>query len=137
MYIEFANGWKVQDCSRWVLDHVIPMLGDGEKLVRRAAARRIFSWLSSLKVPPVVLGETDWDTTLLADLLTESRIDWGIFRLTVLEYEGDAQALAFRTAKQHYFDQRQVAPHHALMDARAFQAAWQSVFVKAQQINSG
>jgi hypothetical protein len=31
LYIELTSGWSAELCSRWVVEHVLPQLGDGEK----------------------------------------------------------------------------------------------------------
>jgi hypothetical protein len=43
LYIEFSNGWREEDCSYWVRQHVMPMLGNGERLTRREAVERILA----------------------------------------------------------------------------------------------
>lgn len=127
-YIEFSNGWSEADCSTWVREHVMSILGRGERLTRRDTAKRILAWLSSFGVPTTVLGDTDWDTTLLADLMHECDIAPECFRIEVLTYSGGAQVIAFEQARQDYFESHQVTPHHALTDARAFHVAWHSTF---------
>ena len=128
LYIEFTNGWSEADCSGWVREHVIPMLGRGERLTRREAAARIIAWLESFESPATLLGETTWDTELLAELMHESGIAPDRYRLEALAYSGKDQAKSFAAARLRYFDLHQLTPHHALADASAFQSAWNSVF---------
>ena len=128
LYIEFTNGWSETDCSFWVREHVMPMLGTGERLTRRDAVTRILAWLESFELPTTLLGETTWDTELLADLMHECGVAPNRIRLEALVYSGKDQANAFAAARQCYFDLHQLTPHHALTDARAFQGAWNSVF---------
>ena len=128
LYIEFVDGWAEENCSSWVLEHVVPMLGNGERLTRTAAASRISSWLSSLAGPSVLLGETDWDTGLVTELMMASGVKRDHFQIKELKYDGKAQADAFNAARQRYFDSKRVSPHHALVDARAFKHAWHRVF---------
>jgi hypothetical protein len=104
------------------------MLGQGERLTRRETARRIHAWLSAFDGPPILLGDTDWDTTLLAELMDESGITRDKYLLETLVYKFQAQASFFETARQRYFESQHATPHHALTDARAFHAAWHSVF---------
>ena len=128
LYIEFTDGWMEGNCSHWVREHVVPMLGKGEKLSRMAAASRIMSWLSSLSISPILLGETDYDTSLFADLMSDCGFGHDHFRLKQLEYGEKAKISAFKAEKQRYFDAQRTAPHHALTDARALHHAWHRVF---------
>lgn len=128
LYIEFTNGWSEADCSFWVREHVMPMLGQGERLSRRDAGARIIGWLESFEFPVTLLGETTWDTDLFADLMYECGIAPNRFRLEALAYSSKDQANAFEAARQRYFELNQLTQHHALTDARAFQCAWNSVF---------
>lgn len=128
LYMELTDGWVEATCSAWVRQHVLPLLGDGEKFTRRNAGRRIASWLSSFETPPTLLGDTDWDTTLVAELMDECEIPRDTYRLEALVYSGKAQASAFEEARQQYFARLHATPHHALNDARAFREAWDSVF---------
>ena len=124
LYIEFANGWSETDCSTWVREHVIPLLGNGERLTRRDATKRILAWLSSFESPPTLLGETTWDTTLFSDLMHECGVISDRFRLEVLAFSGKDQAGTFEAAKRRYLESRQLTAHHALSDAWAFRSAW-------------
>ena len=104
------------------------MLGNGECLTRREAGARIKGWLALFESQPTLLGETDWDTTLFADLMKECGISSDHCRLETLAYSGKSQASAFAAEKQRYFDSHQVIPHHALIDAYAFREAWHRIF---------
>ena len=128
LYIEFTNGWTEADCSFWVREHVMPMLGQGERLTRRDAVTRILAWLESQKQPITLLGETAWDTDLFAGLMHECGIDPDRFALESVAFSDKSQATAFAAARQRYFDQNRMPQHHALTDAQAFRWAWSSVF---------
>lgn len=128
LYIEFTNGWSEADCSLWVREHVMPMLGKGERLTRRDAGARIIAWIESFELPATLLGETTWDTDLFAALMHECDVAPNRFRLEALVYSGKEQAIAFAAASQRHFDLHQLTKHHALSDALAFQGAWNSVF---------
>ena len=128
LYIELTDGWSDANCSAWVREHVMPMLGKGERLTRRETGKRILSWLSSLETPSTLLGDTDWDTTLLAELMDECGITRDRYCLETLAFSGKAQAISFEEAKQRYFERQHVTPHHALTDAHAFRCAWGIVF---------
>ena len=128
LYIEFADWWAEENCSRWVLEHVLPVLGNGERLTRLAAVDRILSWLSSIAASPVLLGETDWDTALVIELMAAGGGKNDRFQIKELKFSGKAQAEEFNEARQHYFNSEHISPHHALVDARAFKYAWYRVF---------
>ena len=127
LYIEFTDGWVEENCSSWVLEHVVPMLGS-ERLTRLAAVDRILSWLSSFVASPILIGETDWDTALVIELLAAGGGNNDRFQIKELEFSGKAQVEKFNEARQHYFNSEHVSPHHALVDARAFKYAWYRVF---------
>lgn len=40
-YIELTDGWSEENCSAWVREHVIPLLGKGARCTRREVGRRI------------------------------------------------------------------------------------------------
>lgn len=130
LYLELTDGWTDAKCSPWVREHVLPMLGKGEQLTRREAGRRIDDWLATFIVQPTLLGDTDWDTTLLTQLLEESGLTRTDFRVELLAFQSREQAKAFEAAKQQYFQLQKAKPHHALTDAHAFQSAWGSISVQ-------
>ena len=125
LYIELTNGWSEAECSLWVRDHVLPTLGNGERLTRRDAVNRISSWLSSYDSSSLtILGETTWDTTLFSDLIREFGVAPNCLRLKVVAFTGKEQASDFDLAKRRYLESHQMTAHHALYDALAFHAAW-------------
>lgn len=128
LYLELTDGWTDAMCAPWTRQHVLPRLGTGERLSRREAGRRIGDWLAFLPVPPTLLGDTDWDTILLTQLLEESVLPKGSFNVELLAFSSKEQAKSFEGAKQRYFERKQAVPHHALTDAHAFRSAWGSVF---------
>src|ERR1035437_61612 len=128
LYLELTDGWTDAMCSPWTRQHVLPMLGKGEQLTRREAGKRIGDWLASFPGLPTLLGDTDWDTTLLTQLLEENDLPKGSFKVELLTFNSKEQAKSFEGAKQRYFELKRAVPHHALTDAHAFQAAWRSAF---------
>jgi hypothetical protein len=128
LYLELTDGWTDAMCAPWTRQHVLPRLGTGERLTRREAGGRIGDWLASLSFPPTLLGDTDWDTTLLTQLLEECKLPHSSFKVELLKFSSKEQAKSFEGAKQRYFELKQAVPHHALTDAHAFQAAWGRVF---------
>ena len=128
LYIELTDGWVESDCSPWVIEHVLPMLGTGERLTRRDAASRIQIWLKTFDMRLTVLGETDWDTTLLVDLLENFNIPTEEYQIDELRFTEKPQADAFAAYRQDYLRSRECMPHQALTDALAFRDAWHRVF---------
>jgi hypothetical protein len=126
LYIELTDGWSESQCSPWVLQHVMPLLGGGERLTRREAVERLVGWLSAYDAP-TLLGDSDWDTLLLAALLKEYGVAVDRLRVQQLALGARHQALAFEAAKKSYYEALNAKPHHALTDARAFRAAWNTV----------
>jgi len=128
LYIELTDGWSEENCSAWVREHVVPLLGKGDKCTRAEAGKRIFSWLSFAEYPPTLLSDSDWDTTLLAELMNECSIPRERYHLEVLEYKTKIQAKAFEEARLRHFQSMNLVQHYALHDAQVFHAAWVSVF---------
>jgi len=128
LYVVFTNGWTEANCSYWVINNILPLFGNGERLTRRDAVERIIDWLSSFEIQPTLLGETTWDTLLLSELMDEYNVTADRFRVEVLEYSGKDQANFFEAEKRAYFESYQLTPHHALADAYAFRAAWHKIF---------
>ena len=122
---EFTDGWQESACSAWVRQHILPTLGQGERLTRRAAGQRIFDWLLRLDAPLVLLADSDYDTVLLAELLQQCGLTHDSFRIEQLTFTGKPQALEFEAAKRRYLAAHGLASHHALSDAAALRAAWQ------------
>lgn len=136
MYVELTDGWSEAMCSPWVRQHVLPMLGRGARLTRRETGRRINEWLTSFNSPTTLVGDTDWDTTLLGDLMNECGIDSSSYRIELISYANKAEAMAFEGAKREYFNNEKALPHHALDDARAFRGAWEAVLAPSEQYAS-
>ena len=126
LYIELTDGWSESQCSPWVLQHVTPLLGGGERLSRRDAVERLVVWLSAYE-SPTLLGDSDWDTLLLSALLKERGVTADRVCVKQLVLDSRYQALAFEAAKKSYYEALNIKPHHALTDARAFRSAWQAV----------
>lgn len=123
LYIELTSGWNAEQCSRWVIEHVIPSLGNGERLSRRESAKRIDGWLDGLGSPLTLLVDSDWDAELIHELLKEVGIPVGKHRIQVLRFAAKSEAVEFELAKQRYFADNG-SRHHALCDAHAFRFAF-------------
>lgn len=129
LYIEFSDGWTEDRCSPWVREHVLPLFGTSPQLRRSEACERIALWLTALPTFPLLLGDTDWDTILLDQLLTECAVDPNTYKLQLVKLPTRELTMAFEAAKRSYFDHEAVSRHHALCDARAFRDAWRCVSV--------
>lgn len=127
LYIEFSSGWTFEQCSPWVKNHVLPLLGQGLTLSRAAAVAHIDAWLTSLAAPVTLHVDSDWDAELIGQLLAENGLDRTRYPLQVLQVADRAAAEALAQQRAAYFAQHQCTPHHALHDARALRASWDSL----------
>jgi len=134
LYIEFTDGWSEAQCSPWVLQHVMPMLGSGERLSRREAVVRLLDWLSAYDSPILLAdsdsdsdSDSDWYTLLLKALLQERGVTGTCVCVKQLVFSSRGEAAPFEDAKKGYFELLKVEPHHALTDALAMRSAWHSV----------
>lgn len=126
LYIEFQSGWKLEQCSSWVKSNVLPLLGSGEKLDRRAAALRINNWLSQYPSLGRMIVDSSWDAELISDLFIENGLENCIRRLKIIPFPSQAESAAFEAVRQQYFLDHQCPNHHALHDARAIRfACWE------------
>lgn len=123
LYIEFQSGWKLEQCSSWVKSNVLPLLGSGEKLERRAAALRIDNWLSQYPSLGWMIVDSSWDAELISDLFIENGLENCIRRLKIIPFPSQAESAAFEAVRQQYFVENQCTQHHALYDARALRFA--------------
>lgn len=124
IYIEFTSGWDVEHCSKWVVEHVLPHLGRGEKLDRRASAHRIDEWLSGFTPAPAMIVDSRWDADLIAALFAENGIGAGRHRIQAIQFQSKAHATEFEAMRQRYFLESGLHQHHALNDAHALRFAW-------------
>lgn len=128
LYFEFSDGWTEDKCSSWVRVNVLPMLGKADQLSRSVGAERIVTWLSGLGALPILMGDSDWDTELLRQLLDEYKADPTGYCLELLKFKDREQAGLFESARKRYFASESVKPHHALTDAKAFRVAYEVAF---------
>lgn len=124
LYIEFTSGWNDERCSRWVVEHVLPQLGRGEKLDRRESVQRIDGWLSGFASTPILISNSSWDAELIANLFAEGGIEPGRCRMHILQFQTKEQSAAFEALRQRYFMETGLRQHHALNDAQALKHAW-------------
>ena len=137
LYIEFTSGWKPEQCSKWVIEHVLPMLGTGEQLNRRVAVERVMMWLSGLAAAPTLIVDSSWDAELISNLFSENGIDPEMNRIETIEFADKNEAKQFEKARQKYFTTFSGRQHHALVDAHALQfAVVQLIFCKSGQGHS-
>ncbi len=124
LYIEFSSGWTFEQCSPWVKNHVLPLLGQGLALSRAAVVAHIDAWLTGLAVPVTLLVDSDWDAELIGQLFTENGLGRTRYTLQVLQVADKAAAVALAQQREAYFLRHQCVPHHALHDARALRAVY-------------
>lgn len=127
LYIEFASGWEVAHCSRWVIEHVLPQLGNGEQLDRLATSRRIDTWLSDFDPAPALIVDSGWDAELIANLLTESGIGTAKYAVQIVRFSNKTEAERFAGARQRFLSTTHRPQHHALSDALALRFAWNAL----------
>ncbi len=128
LYIELASGWTFEQCSSWVKNHVLPLLGQSLALSRAAAVTRIDAWLSGLSAPVTLLVDSDWDAELIVQLFAEQGLDPKKYAPTVLRFPEREAAMLFAQQYQAYFLAHQCPQHHALHDARALCAVYGQTF---------
>ena len=124
LYIEFTSGWTPEQCSKWVIEHVLPKLGTGEQLTRYATVKRIMRWLLDLATAPTLIVDSSWDAELIGNLFAENGIEPEMYRIKTIEFADKNEANQFQYARQEYFTAIRGGQHHALVDAHALQFAW-------------
>lgn len=137
LYIEITDSWTPEDCSDFVQEVVLPLLGrhDPERLTRDQAGARVTEWLRDLRsgdlsVPVVVIADYAFDWLQLAELNTAmpGEPTWA-----------KAQNIAGRLAQNMVGDaifeatdrllEADPERHHALVDALALQRAFEGLYI--------
>lgn len=105
-YVELTDGWRLDDCSDFVVEVVLPQLdlschGQSQEAARRA----LQAFLANRGDVEIVSDALAWDGPLLLELLGPAGLP-----ANVLGYREQANLLSD-------LDEAQI-PHHALLDAR-------------------
>ena len=130
LYIELADGWTESQCSPWVRENVLPLLGRIEPQSRPEAAAKIASWVATVDPHAALIADSDWDVALLNMLLDDAYAK-GQPRhpLKLVKFGSRVQAVLFESEKSTYFAENAAPQHHALIDAKAMRQACRRLFI--------
>lgn len=129
LYIELTDGWQVEECSDFVIENVLPLLGNGEQLSRRQAASRIYEWLAATSEAGGIelLCDSTWDPVMLRPLLP-AKISGLTPKIEVIAFAGESEQTAFLDSLEILLGSGLHGPqHHALADACALREVWITV----------
>ncbi len=127
LYFEINEGWKMEDCSEFVIENVLPLLEGGNKSVSLQDARRnIYKWILSFCQHPTFVCDSHYDIDIFKNLLPaltskynlitfDQKSEWELFT--------KIQKLAFEEMGER-------SKHHALNDAKALRKAYLAVKTK-------
>jgi hypothetical protein len=122
-YFELAEGqrtWRREECSDFVKETVLPLLGpENKRLSLEEAAHRLEGFLVLLREPIELVCDSDFDHRLLHSLWQRTQITRPAqisgFGMHIPMPEG------LRAAEEIF---RDLPQHHAGNDARALRAGW-------------
>lgn len=126
LYIELTDGWRLEECSDFVIENVLPLLGHGEQLSRRQAASRIYEWLVETGEAGGIelLCDSTWDPVMLRPLLP-AKISFLTPKFEVIAFAGESEQASFLDNLDLILSSATHGPqHHALADACALREAW-------------
>lgn len=137
LYIELTDGWTKDECSCFVCEEVLPLLGlhNPELLTRAAAAARIEAWFHELRagdqsIPIECLSDSTFDWQHLLELFPwePGKDPWSrrynvVGRLVQNEVPSSSQ---FEKALNDLTNHEE--QHHALIDARAIKLATEACY---------
>ena len=117
-YCELADGWSREHCTEFVLDTVLPLLGEGPLMAREVAGPRMLEWLASIDDTITVVSDTEIDWRLVMTLIWLHANDDVDIAGELLSMPGFAMARRHEDVLEELLanDPRR---HHALVDARA------------------
>ena len=119
LYLERSEGWTIEDCSAFVREAVLPLLGPLEGRATDSMIRwAIRSWIHSLGRPAMIYTDSLWhDEPAFMSLFTNRMNLWPeALDQRFLEFDSPAVELAFES--------KGLRRHHALDDAIALKTAY-------------
>jgi hypothetical protein len=120
-YAELSDGWQVQQCSRFVVDAVLPLLERQTActLSQKDAGRKLADWLMALDQKVSLISDAAVDGQLINALLRACATPPGsVFHTQLLTWPGSAMACHFERLLTQSLAGNSMR-HHALVDARA------------------
>lgn len=119
-YAEATDGWSPEECSPFVIEHVLPHLGKPPAVVATRAAIRatIASWLSSFGEPVTIIYDLRADWQVLGALFDDLPNRAGLHG-QFLRWRDPAIAERFQHWTEAWFTNHGPR-HNALIDARGF-----------------
>lgn len=119
LYLERSDGWTTEDCSHFVRESVLPLLGPREQRATDQLVRwAVRSWIHSLGRPAMIYTDSLWyDEPAFKSLFTD-RMDLWPHALDQRFVEFDSPAVDL------VFDTKGLRRHHALDDAIALKTAY-------------
>lgn len=119
LYVEFSDGWSLTDCSEFVCENILPLLGDvSSRLTTEDAVRSIYRWIISKTQRPVFVCDSHYDVDILSALVPKL-----VARYDVLRWDCQRQWDMFTAGQQAAYGKIGYKwKHHALCDARALMA---------------
>jgi hypothetical protein len=117
-YCELADGWTRSDCTQFVLDTVLPLMGATPAMTRDEAGARLVGWLASLGGPIAVVSDTRTDWWLVTDLIRPHAHDHVAIAGELLSWPDIAMVRRQRDLLEELLE-NDPSRHHALVDARA------------------
>jgi hypothetical protein len=135
LYVELTDGWEAEQCSYFVEERVLPLLGKHtpERLGCDAAAIRIQEWLDALRAGDksrkiiIMLSDSVWDWEMLKTLFWDidptpwARREHVVGRLVQKQFP-EIQYQLETISDKGFEDQ-----HHALVDALQLQSSVQAL----------
>lgn len=117
-YAELTDGWRLEQCSGFVRNIVLPLLDGADAMTRVEARVRLTEWLATLGSEVEVVYDAAVDGRLLAGVLAPYTAAGPALRGGVLDWPGAAMARRFMDLLEGGLA-AEPRRHHALVDARA------------------
>lgn len=118
IYCELSDTWTVRDCSDFVLDVVLPLLGPpSERLTATQARQMVKSWVEALGRPVMLYSDSVWHDETAFYSIFEDHLDEWPSNL----FDG---FVSFQPSNEIDFKAIGLREHHALDDAIALREAY-------------